>query len=72
MFITCPLYRAVVHHSVWLTFWVASTVAYLDAGFHLENKGKSMFWHVICEEFKRRNVSCCDGIFVCFKQERGK
>lgn len=71
LLLACPLYRAVVHRNTWVSFWVASsTVAYLDLGFHLENK--SMFWPVIYEEFKRRNISCFDGKCVCFKQERSK
>lgn len=71
MFMTCPLYRAVVHHSVWIRHWVASsTVAYLVLGFHLENKWKSMFWRVIYEKFKRRNISCLMGnVFVLNRKE---
>lgn len=67
----CLLYWAVVHHHTWGRFWVASSiVAYLDLGFHFKNK--SMFWPVIYEEFKRRNLSCFDRKCVCFKQERSK
>lgn len=31
-----------------------------------------MFWHVIYEEFKGRNIRSSDGKHVSFKQERDK